>query len=89
MRHRASSKFWEHYRRLPPPVQTLADENFKILKVNPRHLSLHFKKIEEYHIVRVGLKYRAVAVEDGEDLVWFWIGPHPEYERLLRTLRGG
>jgi hypothetical protein len=24
-----------------------------------------------------------VAVEDKGDLVWFWIGPHAEYDKLL------
>jgi hypothetical protein len=31
----------------------------------------------------VGLHYRALAVEDGADLIWFWIGTHAEYDRLL------
>jgi hypothetical protein len=31
---------------------------------------------------QVGLRYRALAVESGEDLVWFWIGTHAEYDRL-------
>jgi hypothetical protein len=65
-------------------VQRLADENFELLKANPRHGSLHFKKVGRFWSARVGIHYRAVAVEDGSDLVWFWIGPHAEYDQLLR-----
>jgi hypothetical protein len=33
--------------------------------------------------VRVGLHYRALAVQEDQDLVWFWIGTQAEYDRLL------
>jgi hypothetical protein len=26
----------------------------------------------------------ALAFEDGEDFVWMWIGPHDEYERIIK-----
>jgi hypothetical protein len=32
--------------------------------------------------VRVGLNYRALALEDEDSLVWFWVGSHAEYNRL-------
>jgi hypothetical protein len=34
--------------------------------------------------VRVGLHYRALAVEDGDDLIWFWIGTHAQYDAIIR-----
>jgi len=33
----------------------------------------------------VGLHYRAIAVENEGDLVWFWIGSHADYDRLIAT----
>jgi hypothetical protein len=36
--------------------------------------------------VRVGLHHRALAVESGEDVIWFWIGSHAEYDTLLRAM---
>jgi hypothetical protein len=48
-----------------------------------RRCTLYFKKVGRFWSVRVGLHYRALAVEDGADLVWFWIGPHAEYDRIL------
>jgi hypothetical protein len=35
---------------------------------------------------RVNDDYRVVGVMDGNDVVWFWIGRHEEYERLLKQL---
>jgi hypothetical protein len=83
MRHRASRKFWDYYEVLPKNIQRLADQNYELLKENPRHPSLHFKKAGRYWSVRVGVHFRAAAVQQGEDFVWFWIGHHSEYDRLL------
>ena len=84
MTHRASRKFWDFHAALPADVQTLADNNYALLKANPRHPSLHFKKVGLYWSARVGIHYRAAAIEDGTDLVWFWIGHHSEYDKLLK-----
>jgi len=81
--HYASSQFWASYDRLPPSIQRLADANYELLVANARHPSLHFKKIGRYWSVRVGLHFRALAVEDGSDIVWFWVGPHDVYDKLL------
>lgn len=68
MRHRASRKFWQFYRRLPEAIRHVADENYAVLKQDPKHPSLRFKKAGRFGSVRVGIHYRAVAVEDGSDL---------------------
>ena len=64
-------------------MQELADRNFELLKADPLHPSLHFKKIGKYRSVRVGLHYRALAIEASEGLLWFWIGSHSDYDKLL------
>ena len=84
MRHLASPSFWEAYRRLPEQVRALADKNYALLKANPEHPSLQFKKVGRYWSVRVGLRYRALAVEADDDLIWFWIGSHADYDDLIR-----
>jgi mRNA-degrading endonuclease RelE of RelBE toxin-antitoxin system len=84
MRHRATPRFWEHYRRLPTDVRDLADKNFQLLQSNPRHPSLQLKKVGNVWSARVGLAHRALAVEDGEDFLWVWIGSHDDYDRLIR-----
>jgi len=82
--HHASPEFWECYAKLPKSVQRLADKNFALLKDNPHHPSLHFKKRKGFHSVRVGLFYRALGIETASGVVWFWIGDHSEYDRILR-----
>jgi hypothetical protein len=83
MRHFASPQFWEHYGKLPQAIQDLADKNYALLKENPHHPSLHFKQIGRFWSVRVGMRYRALAVEVPAGLVWFWIGSHADYDRLI------
>ena len=83
MTHRASAKFWHFHAWLPEEIQRLAGENFELLKTNPRHPSLRFKKVGRYWSARVGIHYRAVAVEDGNDVVWFWIGHHSKYDQII------
>jgi hypothetical protein len=61
----------------------LADKNYALLKENPKHPSLSLKKVGRYWSVRVGLRYRALAIEDNNDLVWFWIGSHSDYDALI------
>ena len=84
MRYLASPSFWACYGNLPLSIQELADKNFELFKSNPRHPSLHLKKAGKYWSVRVGRKYRALAVEVEPGLLWFWIGTHAEYDELVK-----
>ena len=83
MKHRANPKFWHFYNKLPSDIQRLADESYDLLRKAPFHPSLHFKKVGRFWSVRVGIYYRAVAVQKDSYIVWFWIGRHDEYERLI------
>ena len=58
MSHFASSAFWEAYDGLPIPIRELADKKFALLKENPDHPSLHFKKVGDYWSVSVTLKVK-------------------------------
>ena len=70
---------------MPKQVQELADVNYELLKIDLSHPSLHFKKIGKYRAVCVGLHYRALAMEAPEGLLWFWIGSHSEYDKILSS----
>ena len=85
MTHFATADFWYHYRQLPDTIRELADKNFALLRDNPPHPSLRFKRIGDFYSARVGLHYRALARAREEGAVWFWIGGHDEYERLLNN----
>jgi hypothetical protein len=84
VKHTASPKFWTAYQTLPSAIQKLADANFALLKRDLRHPSLQFKKVGHYWSVRVGLRYRALAVEIDDGYLWFWVGSHADYDRLIR-----
>ncbi len=86
MKHFALPRFWRHYRALPEQVKQVADRNFKQLKANPYHPSLHFKKVgrrKQLWSVRVGEHYRALGRDKPGGVVWFWIGTHADYDKLL------
>jgi len=74
--HRTTDRFWKCFENLP--------ENFALLKANPLHPSLHLKKVGKFWSIRVGLSYRALAIEDDEDFIWIWIGTHSEYELMIK-----
>lgn len=87
MRHLTLPRFWKYYQELPKEIQILANKNYEILKTNPFHPSLHLKKIgrrRQLWSVRVGDSYRALGLEKPEGIVWFWIGTHEEYEKILK-----
>ena len=88
MNHLTLPRFWQLYHQLPESVQELADKNYDLLKFDPFHASLHFKKVgrrRQLWSVRVGEHYRALGTEKPEGIVWFWIGPHTEYDRLIQA----
>jgi hypothetical protein len=84
MRHFASPAFWGAYEKLPSVVRELADKNYALLKRDPRHPSLQFKKVGRFWSVRIGLRYRALATEVDGGLLWFWIGSHTDYDAAIK-----
>ena len=84
MTHHASVRFWALYRDLPREVRALADKNYELLKADPAHPSLHFKRIGLLWSVRIGLHYRALGHDVPAGIQWFWIGTHADYDRIIR-----
>ena len=86
MNHFTLPRFWKNYNSLPKQIQDLADKNYALLRADPFHPSLHFKKVGKHkHLwsVRVGEHYRALGLDKAEGVVWFWIGTHAEYDKIL------
>jgi hypothetical protein len=83
MNHFSTPGFWFHYRKLPDEVRELADRCFEMLRSDHNHSSLRFKKVGKFWSARVGLRHRALARQRREGFVWFWIGGHDEYKRLI------
>ena len=87
MRSYTQPRFWDCYRRLPEHVRRQARAAYRSFAANPMHPGLGFKRVglrRPVYSVRVSKDYRALGVLDDGDIVWFWIGPHHEYDRLLR-----
>lgn len=81
--------FWEAFDGLSQPDQQQAKEAHRQWLANPRHPGLRFKKVHSHRpifSVRVNLNVRAVGIQAGQDMIWFWIGHHDEYEKLLKQL---
>jgi hypothetical protein len=87
MKSRASRRFWERFDSLPRDVQTIARRAFRLWQDDPWHPSLHFKQLRPGRwSARVGMSYRALASTEGDGVIlWFWIGSHAEYNRLVNT----
>ena len=86
MNHYTLPRFWKYYHALPEEVHLLADQQFERLKSDPKHPSLHFKKVgrrKQLWSARVGMHHRALGLDKSEGVVWVWIGTHAEYDKLL------
>ncbi len=88
MQSRTTRQFWRLFSHLPFGfgAQQDARRAYRLFQSNPAHPGLQFKKLEgEDHIysVRIGLEYRALAVMKKDGIVWYWIGNHSAYDRLV------
>lgn len=89
MNSRTTKRFRQMLAKLPGNIRQQAKEAYKLFTENSYHPSLQFKKIhnaESIYSVRININYRAVGVVRNGVIVWFWIGPHAEYEKLLNQL---
>jgi hypothetical protein len=84
-----TERFRRAFAALPEHIQQRARLAYRRFRDAPSHPSLRFKQVHAtrpIYSARVGLGYRALAVRDGDSLVWFWIGTHADYDTVLRHL---
>jgi len=89
MTSHVTRRFRHLFAELPSHVQRQARHAYRLFRDNPSHPGLHFKQVHAdppTYSVRVGIGYRAISVRDGDRLVWFWIGSHAEYDRLVEAV---
>jgi hypothetical protein len=89
MTSHTTKRFRDAFTALPAPVQRQAREAYKLFQEDPSHPGLRFKQVNtgrSIYSARVGISYRALAVVEGDQAIWFWIGSHAEYDKLLETL---
>ncbi|MDX2139844.1 MAG: hypothetical protein SF123_17295 [Chloroflexota bacterium] len=90
MRSRRNRQFRDLFVDLPIEVKQQAFAAYRLFMIDPRHPSLHFKKLhDKLYSVRVGNNYRALGILYETDLIiWIWIGSHGEYDKLIKQLIG-
>lgn len=87
MKSKRTKQFRELLRTLPHDVKRQAYSAYRLFKRDPYHVGLHFKQVsrkKSIYSVRIGISYRALGLRENDDfIVWFWIGSHAEYDKLL------
>jgi hypothetical protein len=86
MQSRTTRRFWRLFSDLPLDAQQEARRAYRLFQANPAHPGLQFKKPEgegDIYSIRIGLDYRALAVRKKDRVVWYWIGNHSAYDRLV------
>lgn len=89
MNSRATRRFRELLAALPAHVLQQTREAYRFFRQNPSHPGLRFKQVHSdppIYSARVSISYRAPGVLDRETVVWFWIGSHADYDKLLDQL---
>lgn len=89
MTSHVTEDFVECFETLPERIQRLARKSYKLWKTNPRHPGLEFKKIhirKPIYSVRIAIGWRALGIISGDAIIWFWIGSHADYDKLISKL---
>ncbi|MBI1259907.1 MAG: hypothetical protein GC204_20765 [Chloroflexi bacterium] len=84
-----SARFRKAFQELPQDVRQQAREAYQQFARDPYYPSLHFKRVHSkkpIYSVRVSDQYRALGVRNDDEMLWFWIGSHAEYDRLLSQI---
>ena len=87
MKSETLKHFWDCFSALPADARRLAQEAFTIWQRNERHPSLHFKRVhpaKPLYSIRVGHRWRALGYRRDDTMIWFWIGSHAEYDKIIR-----
>ncbi len=83
MKHVAIDQYYQLHDRLSEGTRKLIEHNFSVIKEYPNHPLLRLKKIDGIWSMRIGSRHRALAIEDGETIIWFWIGSYKQYIKFF------
>ncbi|MDY7016296.1 MAG: hypothetical protein SVX43_22400 [Cyanobacteriota bacterium] len=89
MKSRTTAQFRKAFAELPERVQEQTREAYRQFKRDPNHPSLRFKKVHPnlpIYSARISKSYRAVGQVDKDTIIWFWVGSHADYDKLLAQL---
>lgn len=89
MKSSTTKDFRKKLNQLPISLQEQANKAYGLWKTDPYHPSLQFKRVSQRQSIysaRISLNYRALGLLEKEQIYWFWIGTHTEYDELLKRL---
>lgn len=89
MKSHLTNQFIKCFKLLPDRIKNLSRKNYKIWKNNHFHLSLCFKEAKEntnIYSIRVGIGWRALGIIEDNNIIWFWIGSHSDYNNIIDSL---
>ena len=81
-----TKQFRKLLRELPADVQKQARQAYLTWSRDPWHSSLRFKQIhstDPIYSARISLGWRTVGVRSGDTVIWYWIGSHADYDKLI------
>jgi mRNA-degrading endonuclease RelE of RelBE toxin-antitoxin system len=90
MKSKTTDRFWKRYDELPAEIKKQAREAYRLFQENPYYPSMHFKRIHSTRpifSVRISKNYRAVGIVQANEIIWFWVGSHSEYDKLVKSMR--
>ncbi len=85
-----TERFRKLLKKLPKEIRGQAKDAYTQFKKNPYHSGLHFKQVHAalpVYSARISLDYRAVGVLKNNEIVWFWVGSHSDYNKIVKQLR--
>ena len=87
MTSKTTKRFRDLFDARPDSVRHQAQEAFRLFRENPSHPGLRFKPISPsdptIYSARIGLRYRAIGLRDGDTVLWIWIGSHADDDREI------
>ena len=81
--------FRKLFKQLPKDIRILARKQYEIFKQNPYHPSLYFKRVhsnKSIYSCRINISYRVIGILEENNINWFWIGSHDDYDKLLKKI---
>jgi hypothetical protein len=87
LKSKTTARFRNAYENLPDEIKKSAKKKYGLWKKDPNHISLKFKKIsntKKIFSIRITRGWRALGFRQNNTMIWFWIGSHSDYDKLLK-----
>jgi mRNA-degrading endonuclease RelE of RelBE toxin-antitoxin system len=86
MKSVTTKRFRKLYESLPSDIRKQARQAYRQFQLDINYPSLHFKRVHANKSIfsaRINADYRVVGIVDDDTIIWFWVGSHSDYDKLL------